>query len=80
MKIQELPQDVQDIIEYTKLRREHPEINIQLRKEFGIKDNPTLKQMYRMLYILRDITPEGQKNEHSRTNKTTLQRETACKI
>ena len=51
----EYPKDVQDIIEYTKLRKKYPEQDKLLRLQFGYKENSiTLDQMNKLLYILNE--------------------------
>ena len=56
------PQDVYDIIEYTKLRKKYPEKDKELRTTFGFSQKSiTKKQMYVLLNILRDFDSNGSK-------------------
>ena len=58
------PQDVKDIIRYTKIRKQYPELDKKLREEQGYsQDSITLEQMYWLLRnlqytILRTKYPE----------------------
>jgi hypothetical protein len=68
------PQEVYDIIEYTKLRKKYPKKDKELRTgySFNQKESITKKQMYVLLRILRNFDSNGSKTKcemcHKRYN------------
>jgi hypothetical protein len=55
MAIENYPKDVQDIIEYTRLRKLYPGRELEFREMLGFKGVITKKQMYILLNLLRRL-------------------------
>ena len=54
IEISDYPEDVKDLIEYTRLKKKYTEFDKELRTRFGyVKDFITIEQMYRLLSQLR---------------------------
>ena len=54
IEISDYPEDVKDLIEYTRLKKKYTEFDKELRLRFGyVKDFITIEQMYRLLSQLR---------------------------
>jgi hypothetical protein len=56
----EYPQDVQEIIEYTKLRKKYPELDNKLRSELGYGEILTMSQMY---FLFSELKKHDKKNK-----------------
>ena len=51
-----IPNDVEDIIEYTKLRKKYPQVDSMLKKKHGFDAiSLTLEQMYILFDKLKEI-------------------------
>ena len=48
------PKDVQDIIEYTRLRKEFPETDAMLRNAYRFHSTLNMRQMYMLLGYLKE--------------------------
>lgn len=59
VKIKDYPADVEEIIEYTKLRKKYPELDRQLRIERLYKDSISFGQMKSLLHVLREKDEEA---------------------
>ncbi len=58
------PQDVYDIIQYTRLKKKYPKKDKELRTGYSFKkDSLTMKQMYILLRILRNFDDNGSKTK-----------------
>lgn len=62
VKIENYPADVQEIIEYTKLRKKYPKLDRKLRIDRLYKDSITFGQMRSLLIKLRK-KDKGEYNE-----------------
>lgn len=64
--IKNVPPDVQEIMEYTRLRNKHKTIDEELRNKFRIShDTITITQMHRLMQALERI--ENHKNSYAQT-------------
>jgi hypothetical protein len=63
IEISDYPEDVKDLIEYTRLKKKYTEFDKELRTRFGyVKDFITIEQMYRLLSQLRAKEKDNERN------------------
>lgn len=63
MAVEDYPKDVQEIIEYTKLRKKYPGKNRELKIVNGFKEPITKRQMYLLLNALKEFDKSHAKSK-----------------